>query len=161
MNWNKILDSLIEQSLSAERKQAELLGKAEDQSGFYELLSMELSKIKALIEKIKKHKESRQERSTRSQCYNCLYRREVPGSAHSACGFDFSTALVPPPSFDAHGIRKGWVHFPINFDPVWMNEECKGFDDSKELVDNRYVVEPYESLVRMLSLYKVLKQRKQ
>ena len=50
-----------------------------------------------------------------NQCYNCEFRREVPGSAHSACGAPLDKVKVVA---DAHGIRNGWFIFPYNFDPV-------------------------------------------
>lgn len=85
-------------------------------------------------------------------CYECAYRGEVPGSAHSSCrhpaygeahGDSFrnlmailgSVGRVPPVMVEgkgitvkgsAHGIRNGWFQHPYNFDPVWL-EECTGF----------------------------------
>lgn len=95
-------------------------------------------------------------------CYECVYRQDVPGSAHSACGHpataqtqrspfmqlagavgkrggnelmamaeQFSegpqraaTALKIQANF--HGIKNGWFVWPVNFDPVWL-ENCDGF----------------------------------
>lgn len=72
-------------------------------------------------------------------CYACKHRRNVPGDAHSVCG-----ALPAELIFDAmalflltagqvhagkvvvtahpHGVRSGWCSWPINFDPVWIDQ---------------------------------------
>ena len=60
-------------------------------------------------------------------CYNCIFRYDVPGSAHSECGRNFTDSK--PPVFADYGITKGWVDFPTNFDPVWLlRDECSGFE---------------------------------
>ena len=28
-------------------------------------------------------------------------------------------------SFNSHGVANGWANFPLNYDPVWMQGECK------------------------------------
>ena|SRR3990167_397434 len=84
-------------------------------------------------------------------CYECKYRGEVAGSAHSCClhpkckSVNENSLLnilsilggvrggVPPlPTGlkikgNPHGIANGWFNHPINFDPVWL-EECDGFE---------------------------------
>lgn len=84
----------------------------------------------------------------KTNCYECIYRRDVPGSAHSRCThtaipkpnhLEEALAIlgVPPPSglgaaaklgvrASQHGIRMGWFLWPVNFDPVWL-ESCNGF----------------------------------
>lgn len=82
-------------------------------------------------------------------CYECKYRGDVPGSAHSCCNHPKAKSesdnplgellsilggpLIPTEGFknlsikgNAHGIRKGWFSWPYNFDPVWL-ENCNGF----------------------------------
>lgn len=54
-------------------------------------------------------------------CYDCVYRGEIPGDCHSSCA-NFSANT----SGDLHGIRKGWFVWPFNFDPVWL-VSCDGF----------------------------------
>lgn len=85
-------------------------------------------------------------------CYDCIHRRDVPGSAHSRCTHSDIPTLkpleeamailgVPPPSgrgaamklgVRGHkdGIRMGWFLWPVNFDPVWL-EQCNGFTAKK------------------------------
>jgi len=90
----------------------------------------------------------------KANCYECKYRGDVPGDAHSCCRHpstrsDTSDPLgqlmaifagvgrVPPvegeSSIDlnirgsAHGVRNGWFNWPWNFDPVWL-ENCDGFE---------------------------------
>lgn len=59
-------------------------------------------------------------------CYDCAHRRDLPGSAHSRCNkFDANV------EGDAHGIRKGWFSWPLNFDPTWL-VSCDGFSTSEE-----------------------------
>ena len=93
-------------------------------------------------------------------CYQCIHKGDVPGSAHSSChhpafgkvhddpflgmmAIFASVKRVPAIQVGsdqikvvgaAHGIRQGWFNHPFNFDPVWL-EECTGFeakDDSRE-----------------------------
>lgn len=85
-------------------------------------------------------------------CYNCEYRRGIPGSAHSRCvhpslkkatdnpGLELlsifgSIGRTPPINLednkihvtgDEYGISQGWFQFPWNFDPVWL-KTCEGF----------------------------------
>lgn len=72
-------------------------------------------------------------------CYECIYRRSVPGDAHSVCthpaighGFVANVAAInkPPKELNIignqHGIDHGWFFWPINFDPIWL-ERCDGF----------------------------------
>ncbi len=99
---------------------------------------------------------------TERKCYDCVYRREVPGSAHSSCAHPATdeTRRSPfmllagavgkrgGPSLTAmasefgegpqraantlgiranyHGIKNGWFVWPVNFDPIWL-ENCDGF----------------------------------
>ena len=86
-------------------------------------------------------------------CYDCIYRGEVAGSAHSCCnhptnaginsdplaqifGIFASVGRVTPLGLEtasplnikgnAHGILSGWFNWPLNFDPTWL-ESCDGF----------------------------------
>jgi len=54
-------------------------------------------------------------------CYQCKYREEIPGDAHSRCG-NKNTHVKG----DKHGIKNGWFSWPFNFDPIWL-KECDGF----------------------------------
>lgn len=54
-------------------------------------------------------------------CYKCKYRGEIPGDAHSRCG-----NIQAKVEGDSYGIKKGWFFWPLNFDPVWL-ENCDGF----------------------------------
>lgn len=91
---------------------------------------------------------------TKPNCYDCKFRRSVPGDAHSRCGhpkatshnsFDNILALMLSMAKagqpienkglkvkgNEHGIRNGWFAWPFNFDPAWL-EECNGFENKKE-----------------------------
>lgn len=84
-------------------------------------------------------------------CYECKYRGDIPGSAHSCCKHPANAELLNNPlaqmlgifasvgrvapvraktklNIKGHstGIRRGWFNWPMNFDPVWL-EECDGF----------------------------------
>ncbi len=88
----------------------------------------------------------------RPNCYDCVHRGTIPGSAHSSCkhpatdaardnpmlemmGIFASVGRVPPIQADvglnikgnAHGIESGWFNWPYNFDPVWL-DGCDGFE---------------------------------
>ena len=66
-------------------------------------------------------------------CWNCAYRRNIPGNAHIRCAWNWTGRLMPQGKL--HGIRNGWYHFPFCYDPTWMIDECPNFatelDESK------------------------------
>lgn len=78
-------------------------------------------------------------------CYKCEYRGSVPGDAHSCCRypgnstdmFDFFNTKninnIKKLNIKAnkHGVNKGWFMWPVNFDPVWL-ENCDGFKEKVE-----------------------------
>ena len=89
-----------------------------------------------------------------NECYQCIYRRDIPGDAHSRCAHPRIPKLsdifsiyqemtsgiksqgVPKEQAihvigDPHGIRKGWFYWPVNFDPVWLIS-CNGFTAKEE-----------------------------
>ena len=83
-----------------------------------------------------------------SDCYKCLMRGSVPGSAHSCCKAlrhkaphpndpdvikletHLSIGLVelkgsedePLILINPHGRKNGWANWPLDFDPVWVSE---------------------------------------
>lgn len=86
-------------------------------------------------------------------CYDCKFKGSVPGSAHSSCNIlkeaitDSSkrTQLElllathqvkltmgeneePMVKMNEHGIKNGWANWPLDFDPVWI-EDCKFFNE--------------------------------
>jgi hypothetical protein len=81
--------------------------------------------------------------NVKPNCYKCKYRGGVPGSAHSSCrhpaaspiyllvftagkgGFTSPTISIQG---NTHGVRSGWFFWPLNFDPVWL-EQCTGFEE--------------------------------
>lgn len=90
-----------------------------------------------------------QSHTLKPNCYECVHRKELPGSAHSVCGHPEATsacglivckALMQAAfnQIDArevgasfgnvkiaakkHGIRSGWFMWPFNFDPVWLTK---------------------------------------
>lgn len=73
-------------------------------------------------------------------CYNCKYRGEVPGSAHSSCNvfedkycgdifrFMFERNWQTDNlKMNPHGVKNGWAIWPIDFDPVWV-EHCNFYE---------------------------------
>lgn len=89
---------------------------------------------------------------TTALCYQCQYRSDVPGSAHSRCKHPAFAATLDDPLANVlsifasvgrgvpvqavseecrvighpHGIQRGWFNHPYDFDPVWL-QECNGF----------------------------------
>lgn len=89
-----------------------------------------------------------------NKCYSCKFRGYVPENAHSSCSFvktyyrdkldeeelgllelglsgnilKFNDEVL---KFNQHGIDKGWVNWPLNFDPVWL-EVCKFYQKKDE-----------------------------
>lgn len=84
-------------------------------------------------------------------CFTCKYMGSVTGSCHKKCnhpsiepikpimllqmaqgvGSINPTRLtvngIPMQKWNKHGIEKGWVIFPMNFDPVWL-QYCLMYD---------------------------------
>lgn len=72
-------------------------------------------------------------KGTTIKCYDgCAYRGGIPGNCHTRCLFDWAKSKLPLPKGNEHGIRNGWYMFPLNFDPVWMEEECKAYSAEKD-----------------------------
>jgi len=97
-----------------------------------------------------------EERKAMNQCYRCIHRRKVPGSAHSSCahpslervnadpmlklGAIFASVGRAPPQnvstnelnikANSWGVKHGWFNFPWNFDPVWLLN-CDGFEEAE------------------------------
>ncbi len=75
-------------------------------------------------------------------CYRCKHRGSVPGDAHSCCEYPGNkTGILDMFSNEdnikklnikgsLHGIRNGWFMWPVNFDPVWL-ENCDGFEPTE------------------------------
>ena len=79
-------------------------------------------------------------------CYKCIYRHDLPGDAHSGCHHPLVEHMDRDPLGglvdllagkasaaqelqivgDPGGIRRGWFHWPVNFNPVWLRS-CTGF----------------------------------
>lgn len=103
---------------------------------------------------VKKQKENIEDiMNKKPDCYECKYRGEVSGSAHSSCQHSSLKEItenplmnimsilgsvrggIPPISKkggikvvgNPQGIRGGWFNHPLNFDPVWL-ESCDGFE---------------------------------
>jgi len=87
---------------------------------------------------------------SKPNCYDCKYRRNVPGDAHSSCvhpkigeidsnPFGAVVDMISNPDritnaarelnivANPHGVRNGWFWWPANFDPVWL-ENCSGLE---------------------------------
>lgn len=52
-------------------------------------------------------------RDMKTECYNCINRRNVPFNTHIAC-------INPDLKMRAnqHGIKNGWFWYPLLFDPI-------------------------------------------
>ena len=93
--------------------------------------------------------------SEKPDCYKCEHRRDIPGDAHSSCkhpdnkgigensisqmiGILASVGRIAPVQVETKlkikgsltGIKRGWFNWPMNFDPVWL-EECNGFSEEE------------------------------
>lgn len=62
-------------------------------------------------------------------CYECMHRRNISGDAHSSCDAGAPTFVTG----SEHGKKKGWFHWPYNFDPVWLIS-CSSFKKKLEVV---------------------------
>ena len=90
---------------------------------------------------------------TKPNCYECRWRGDLPGDAHSCCNhpalkagngaaqwialqaFYVSGQFEPwNVTADPHGIKNGWFLWPINFDPIWLLS-CDGFQWKEVITD--------------------------
>jgi hypothetical protein len=96
-----------------------------------------------------------------AKCYNCKFRGTVPGSAHSSCRVIRETTSDVPKAaeleillashqvqitgkesgeplvkINEHGAKNGWANWPLDFDPIWV-DDCRFFLD-KEEADSRH-----------------------
>lgn len=73
-----------------------------------------------------------------AKCHECMWRQEIPGDAHIQCvprgtkpidglvlaGATLTVELdgvtINAVEFDPVGVLKGYVLWPINFDPIWL-----------------------------------------
>ena len=80
-----------------------------------------------------------------AKCYSCEYRGSVPGDAHSCCRHpevgDPTMAFFGGKSLvllldkleiqiNEHGFNQGWAYWPMNFDPVWI-DNCNGYKETE------------------------------
>ena len=88
-------------------------------------------------------------------CYNCKFKQNIAGDAHVSCEFPNLTAndkfsisgllianfkqgnQVLKSNFgfsvDSHPVQNGWFNFPINFDPNWIQGECKKHSENPDI----------------------------
>ena len=59
-------------------------------------------------------------------CYTCVHRTQVAGSAHSECNNHKANVRANP-----HGARMGWFNWPLDFDPTWL-VSCDGHSENPE-----------------------------
>lgn len=81
---------------------------------------------------------------TKPDCYKCVHRLDVPGSAHTRCNNHDAKVSGNP-----HGIKHGWFMWPLNFDPTWL-QSCDGFSDKEEDRKPRKELDPLIELFAML-----------
>jgi hypothetical protein len=117
-----------------------------------ERVGVQQQKLKDVLEQIQAELSGK----VKADCYKCKHRGQLTGDTHSKClhpkvlklvedplaavmGMMSRGRLPIPPSVGAqlgivgnpHGIKKGWFNWPINFDPVWL-ENCNGFEPAKK-----------------------------
>lgn len=101
------------------------------------------------------------------KCYNCKFRSSVPGSAHSSCSKE--SAIIEA---EDHGIKMGWVMWPFDFDPVWLNS-CDSFMPKVEaealpyeethmllIAHLKYQMQKFEALSRRRNLSSINQAKK-
>jgi len=71
----------------------------------------------------------KQTESKGSPCFqngSCAHLRDCVGSAHKRCNC-FEAKVIA----SAWGVSQNWCNWPLNFDPIWI-EECDSFSDDDE-----------------------------
>lgn len=88
-----------------------------------------------------------------SNCYSCKHKCNVPGDSHISCGqpnirsqaMIISIAVLTGNSkvledflnvrFNPHGVQNGWFNYPMNYDPIWMDGQCKLHESAVEKIE--------------------------
>lgn len=67
------------------------------------------------------------DRDFRKECYNCLFKREVPGNCHIEC-------VKPDADMTGNpiGVKRGWFLYPFLFDPVWKEKLCSNYEENTQ-----------------------------
>lgn len=89
-------------------------------------------------------------------CHECIYVGNVPGSVHRSCKvlhtsevsenivrlleIGIATGMAelndketgePVVKLDPHGVKNGWAAWPVDFDPIWI-QECKFYKNKND-----------------------------
>ncbi len=80
----------------------------------------------------------------KSDCYKCVHRLTIPGDCHSRCNNHKAKVEGNP-----IGIRGGWFHWPLNFDPTWLIS-CNGFSNNEADKMPRKELDPLTELFALL-----------
>lgn len=64
-------------------------------------------------------------------CHECQHHETNPGDCHLTCrkGIDEVFKGANPTlqvKLNPHGVKMGWAYWPLNFDPIWV-QECNSF----------------------------------
>lgn len=65
-----------------------------------------------------------------TDCYKCVYRQRIPGDCHSSCNKPAENQFGANGGACSHAINHGWYWYPINFDPIWRQNECPNFEST-------------------------------
>ena len=63
----------------------------------------------------------------KAMCHQCMHVRSIPGNTRVRCSKPY-----PQVKGNRHGIRNGWFLYPMNYDPVWMENECRNFEEKQK-----------------------------
>ena len=77
-----------------------------------------------------------------NKCYSCRHRGTIPGDCHTCCNHpeaksvEAMSYLITGKSGDfnivgdPHAIKRGWFFWPLNFDPVWL-QNCDKYQEKE------------------------------
>ena len=71
--------------------------------------------------------EGKMSRTQQNECWNCIYKRNVPRNYHIRC-----SKPDPKMTGSPHGISMGWFGYPDLFDPVWKTKLCDSYEREKK-----------------------------
>jgi len=84
------------------------------------------------------------------KCYKCGYKGSISGNAHIQCNFDWDKSGNSTPKGSLYGIQRGWYFFPLNYDPIWMEDECQFFSTEIDLTKIKIEYDPLDKILAML-----------
>lgn len=77
----------------------------------------------------------------KTNCHKCVHSKSnaYVNSAHIQCiryWSYYKKRKDAHPKGAEHAIKNGWWDFPYDYDPVWMQEDCPGYQEKQPIPES-------------------------